>query len=129
MSLDKIMLYLKQQSTGISMSPKNIVEERLTSLQIQSNFNGSNTFGTLKICLRQGQFELMSVNHSARSGGNIGISFLYSLKVGSCCFECIIVLLVYFINCRKALFTRKCVSFSKMYRVKRISLAVMLGIP
>ena len=29
------------------------------------------------------------------------------LKVGSCSFECIIILLIYFLNCRKALFTRK----------------------
>ena len=29
----------------------------------------------MKICSRQGQFELMSVNHSAQSGGIIGISF------------------------------------------------------
>ena len=41
------------------------------------NFDGFNTFGTIKICLRQGLFKLMSVNHSARSGGIIGISFLF----------------------------------------------------
>ena len=40
---------------------------------IQSNFNGSNIFGTMKISSRQGQFELMNVYHSARSGGIIGI--------------------------------------------------------
>ena len=28
----------------------------------QQNFSGSNTFGTMKICSRQGEFELMSVN-------------------------------------------------------------------
>ena len=27
------------------------------------NFNGSNTFGTIKICSRQAELELMSVNH------------------------------------------------------------------
>ena len=42
---------------------------------IQSNFNGSNTLGTMKICSRQGQLELMSVNHSAKSGGIIGLYF------------------------------------------------------
>ena len=42
---------------------------------VQSNFNGSNTFGTIKISSRQGQFELMKVNYSARSGGLIAISF------------------------------------------------------
>ena len=31
----------------------------------------------------------------------------YTLKVGSCCFDCIIILLIYFLNCRKAFFTRK----------------------
>ena len=46
-------------------------------LNIQKNFNGSNTFGTMKICSRQGKFELMSVNHSARSGGIIGIFFRF----------------------------------------------------
>ena len=35
-------------------------------MPIQPNFNGSNTFGTMKICLNQGQFELTSVNHSGR---------------------------------------------------------------
>ena len=45
---------------------------------LQSNFNGSNTFGTMKVCSRQGKFELMSVNHSARSGGIIGISLRFS---------------------------------------------------
>ena len=49
-----------------------------TNRIIQSNFNGSNTFGTMKIYSRQGQFELMSVNHIARSGGIIGISFRFS---------------------------------------------------
>ena len=44
-------------------------------LQIQSNLNGSNTFGAVKICSRQGYFELMSVNHSARSEGIIKIYF------------------------------------------------------
>ena len=42
---------------------------------IQENFNGSNNLGTITICFRQGQFELISVNHSARSGGIIGIFF------------------------------------------------------
>ena len=42
---------------------------------VQSNLNGSNTFGTMTICSRQGLFELMSVNHSVRLGGMIGIYF------------------------------------------------------
>ena len=37
----------------------------------------------MKICSRQAQFELMSVNHSARSGGIIGLflSIFYNVKV------------------------------------------------
>ena len=36
---------------------------------VPKNFNGSNIFGTMKICSTQGYFELMGVNHSGRSGG------------------------------------------------------------
>ena len=36
------------------------------------------SFGTMKICSGQG-FELMSVNHSKKSGGIIGIYFQFSL--------------------------------------------------
>ena len=39
----------------------------------QWNSSGSNSFGTMEICSRQGKFELMSVNHSARSDGTIEI--------------------------------------------------------
>ena len=42
------------------------------------------------------------------------------LKVGSCRFEGIIILLIHFLNCQKALFTKKLASFSKKYRVKSI---------
>ena len=42
---------------------------------VQSNFNGSNTFWTMQISSRQGNFESMRVGYSARSGGLIGISF------------------------------------------------------
>ena len=51
----------------------------LMHLLIQYNFNGSNTFGSMKICLRPGWFELVSVNHRARSGSIIGIYFRFSL--------------------------------------------------
>ena len=51
-------------------------------MQIQSNFNGSNTFGTMKISLRQGQFEPMRVDNGARSGDLIRISLIfYNMKV------------------------------------------------
>ena len=53
-------------------------------LLLQSNFNGSNTFGTMKISSRQGYFELMSFDNSARSGGILKISLIfYNMKV--CC--------------------------------------------
>ena len=53
-------------------------------MKIQSNFNGSNTFGTMKISLRQGQFEPLWVDNSAKSGGLIRIDLIfYNMKV--CC--------------------------------------------
>ena len=54
-------------------------EKELSDNVVQSNFNGSNTFGTMKINSRQGLFEPMRVDNSARSGGLIGISFRFSL--------------------------------------------------
>ena len=49
---------------------------------MQSNFNGSNTFGTMKISSRQGKFEPMRVDNSTRSGGIIRISLIfYNMKV------------------------------------------------
>ena len=36
-------------------------------------------FGTMRICSRQGWFELVSVNHSARIEGKIEISFRFFL--------------------------------------------------
>ena len=43
-------------------------------IQLQSNFSGSNSFGTMKISSRQGKFEPMRVDYSARSEGLIRIS-------------------------------------------------------
>ena len=60
-------------------------------------------------------------------GGGGGGQF--SLKVGSWSFEGIIILLIYFLHCWKALFTKKSASFCKKYRVKSIRLAVLRGIP
>ena len=52
--------------------------------QIQSNFNGSNTFRTMKNSSRQGQFEPVRVDKSAKSSGIITISLIfYNMKV--CC--------------------------------------------
>ena len=44
-------------------------------IEIQSNFSGSNTFGTMKISSRPREFEPLRVDYSARPGGLIGISF------------------------------------------------------
>ena len=45
------------------------------------NFNGSNTFGILKISSREGLFEPKRVDNSARSGGLIRISLIfYNMK-------------------------------------------------
>ena len=52
---------------------------------IQQNFNGANTFRTMKLCSRQGEFELMSVNHSARSGGIMVIIFSIFFNMKVCC--------------------------------------------
>ena len=49
------------------------------NFNVQTNCNGSNTFGTFKRCSRQGLFELVSVNHSARSGIILEIYFWFSL--------------------------------------------------
>ena len=62
-------------------SHENVIKiDKLHDLEMTNssnyNFNGSNTFGTMKACSRQRQFDLMSVNHSARSGCIIGLSEL-----------------------------------------------------
>ena len=54
-------------------------------IHVQSNFSGSNTFGTMKISSRQGLFESMRVDYSARSGGLIGTSFFIFFNMKVCC--------------------------------------------
>ena len=49
--------------------------------QVQSNFNGSNTFGTMEISSRQGLFESLRVYYRARPGGIIGVSIFFIMKV------------------------------------------------
>ena len=47
-----------------------------SAIKLQSNFNGSNTFRTMKISSRQGLFELVRVDYSdysGRSGGFNGV--------------------------------------------------------
>ena len=52
---------------------------------IQSNFNGSNTFGTMKICSRQGLFERTRVDYRARSRSIIWSSFRFSSNKSMLC--------------------------------------------
>ena len=47
----------------------------LNASDFQSNFSGSNTFGIMKISSRQGYFEPVRIDYSARSGGLKCISF------------------------------------------------------
>ena len=53
------------------------------------------------------------------------LDVLCALKVGSWSFEGIIILLIYFLNCWKALFTKQYASFSKKGRVKSIRSAIL----
>ena len=41
--------------------------------------HGSNTFGTMTICSRQGLFEVIGVNRSTRTECKVEISFRFSL--------------------------------------------------
>ena len=41
----------------------------ILGVKLQSNFNGSNTFGTMKICSRQGEFEPLRLYYRDRSRG------------------------------------------------------------
>ena len=54
---------------------------------IQWSINGSNTFGIMKICSRQGWSELGGVNYCARLGGVVGVSFRLSLMTLYCMFS------------------------------------------
>ena len=47
-------------------------------------------------------------------------------ETGTRSFECIIILLIYFLNCWKALFKSQKVSFNKKHRVKSIRLRIAL---
>ena len=55
--------------------------------KLQSNLNGSNTFGTLKICSRQGQCEPVRVDNSARSEGILRISLIFYIMKVCCVFS------------------------------------------
>ena len=71
-----LLFFLYTVETGVSILSNDIL--------IQSNFNGSNTFGTMKISSRQGKFEPVRVDNCARSGGIIRI-FLTFYNDGMLC--------------------------------------------
>ena len=84
----EVLLYFVHVIKGFIVNPGESADNKLhephlglrcLQIQRQSNFNGSNTFGTMKISSRQGLFEPMRVDYSARSGGIIGIIFRFSL--------------------------------------------------
>ena len=72
----KLLPVMKANKNHYDKSPSRFM---VKYVPLQLNCNGSNNFGTMKIRSRQGYFELMSVNHSARSGGIIVIYFRVSL--------------------------------------------------
>ena len=67
--------------------------------------------------LRQGKFELMSVNQSTRSGGVIAISFRFSLKVGSWSFECIIIFAILFSRLLESTFYKEIGKFQRKLQI------------
>ena len=73
-------MFISKDVSGVTLEPSpNFFSYGLVAklANIQSNFNCSNTFGTMKICSRQGWFEPMRY-YRARSGGIIGIFFRFS---------------------------------------------------
>ena len=67
-SLHKFMLHYTRLGR-FSHAKDRKYNKQTCTYSIQGNFSGLNTFGTMKICSRQGWFELVSVNHSSRTGG------------------------------------------------------------
>ena len=57
---ENLFIEVANVCTGLNAYPP------VTLKMIQSNFNGSNTFGTMKISSRLGEFEPMRVDKSAR---------------------------------------------------------------
>ena len=76
--------YANKSRDAGSKQDQNLADiERASPLQLLSNFNGSNIYGTMEICSRHGKFEPLRVNHSARSNGNLDnseMSFRSSTK-------------------------------------------------
>ena len=59
---------------------------------VQANFDGSNPFGTMKICSRQREFEPWKVTISATPGGTMEITVGYLF--GVLYFKCMLCVLI-----------------------------------
>ena len=78
MTIGRLPWMLSKKTTSTSV-------ECLEGVNHIVNFNDLNTFGTMQISSRQGKFEPMRVDYSARSGGVIGISLIFfNMKVSLC---------------------------------------------
>ena len=60
---------------------------RIYSHNMKYYFNGLNICGTMKIHLRQGQFELMSISYGPRSESIIGIFSIFLNMKAYCVFS------------------------------------------
>ena len=69
----------------VMLFPKTLNIPKMNHI-VRSNFNGSNTFGTMTICSRQGQIKPMWVDYRARSRSIICSSLIF-LKIKLCCVE------------------------------------------
>ena len=62
-------IYMKMSNKRYSIFKATRIDSMIPKgMQIQSNFNGSNIFGTIENCSRHGWFEPMRVNYGAKSG-------------------------------------------------------------
>ena len=74
-STKMFQLQIKQlRCSGLEIT---LQSQMISQIYIQSNFNGSNTFGTMQISSRKGEFEQMRVDNIAKSGGIIRISIIF----------------------------------------------------
>ena len=72
----------------LTLHYKDLIARRRPEHSIQSNFDGSNTFGSMKICSRQGEFEPLRVYYRARSGGiNRDIFSIFPIMKVYCVFS------------------------------------------
>ena len=64
-TLVKNIIFLSR--LAVPMHPPTL-KVQLSVFKVQSNFDGSNIFGTIENCSRHGWFEPLRVNYDAKSG-------------------------------------------------------------